>query len=235
MKQIHMILIGVGVLFAAAFALTRPASESVRLPETQKDPNPVRTRAADRDVLSQSAPSSLVDPSAIHDSVETRQSVSQTPSTSNLTIKQSGTSPQTVQRNRRVSPRAMQTASQVLSDPFSDESRPRVDSIRYEISPREESVSQPALLPAQSPAALIEIDDPRVSHPEARERLTGVALDFTAALTQSGLDPANPGYREIWDRERIVAETRFRSMYGGQAWMNHHIQSHHAQAEPTAP
>lgn len=235
MKQIHMILIGVGVLFAAAFALVRPASVSARLPETQEDSHPVRTRAAVRDVFSQSAPSSRVDPSVIPDSVETRQSVSQTSSATNLPNKQSGSSPRNVQRNRRVSPRAMQTASQVLSNPSSDDSRPEVGSILHEISPREESVSQPALLPAQSPAVLMEIDDPRVSNTEARERLTGVALDFTTALTQSGLDPASPGYREIWDRERIVAETRFRSMYGGQAWMNHHIQSHHAQVEPTAP
>jgi O-methyltransferase involved in polyketide biosynthesis len=109
-----------------------------------------------------------------------------------------------------------------------------VGSILHETSPRRESLTKPALLPAQSPAVLIETDDPLVSHPEARERLTAVALDFTTALAQSGLDHASPDYRKLWDEEHIIAETRFRSMYGGQAWMNHHIQSHHAQAEPAA-
>jgi hypothetical protein len=83
--------------------------------------------------------------------------------------------------------------------------------------------------PVLQPAALIEIDDPAVSQVDAQKRLTKLASDFTSTLAQSGLDPADPGYRQLWDRERANADARFRSMYGGQAWMNHHIQSHHAQ------
>lgn len=86
--------------------------------------------------------------------------------------------------------------------------------------------------PARSPAALIEIDDPTVSQPDARERLGEIASNFTNTLTRSGLDPADPGYLHLWERERAVADARFRSMYGGQVWMTHHIQSHHAQFRP---
>ncbi len=86
------------------------------------------------------------------------------------------------------------------------------------------------LPPALPPAALIELDDPAVAQADAQRRLTAIASDFTDALNQSGLDPADPGYRQLWDREQASADARFRSMYGGQAWMNHHIQSHHAQS-----
>ena len=83
----------------------------------------------------------------------------------------------------------------------------------------------------QTPVVLLEIEDPAVSNPEAKERLAAVAADFAAELTGSGLDPAGLAYRQLWDRERIAADTLFRSMYGGQAWVRHHIQLHHARAQ----
>jgi hypothetical protein len=230
-----MVLIGVGVLSAAVCAVRSPAPVAVTLSETPEVSHPVRLRAAGRDVLSQRASSTRVYPIEFTDISGTRRPVSQATSSFNSPLRLSGSSPQSPPRNRHVAPRAVETSSQVLSNQVLDFSRRRTSAILPETSPGKESLTKPALLPAPSPAVLIEFDDPLVSHPEARERLTAVALDFTMALTQSGLDPASPGYRAIWDRERIVAETRFRSMYGGLAWMNHHILSHHARAEPKAP
>jgi hypothetical protein len=87
------------------------------------------------------------------------------------------------------------------------------------------------LRPSITPAVFIEIDHPAVSSPDAGERLGEIAGEFADAISQSGLDPATPGYRQLWDREQVIADTRFRSMYGGHAWMAHHIQSHHAMSE----
>ncbi len=85
------------------------------------------------------------------------------------------------------------------------------------------------------PAVLIEIPNESVSSPEAQERLQGVAEEFSASLNGSGLEPASIGYRNLWNMEQIKADTRFRSMYGGQAWSQHHIQTHHAEQSGTTP
>lgn len=101
--------------------------------------------------------------------------------------------------------------------------------------PQDTAELMPDMPPAPQPAVMIDIDDPAVSLPDDKERLSAIASDFTDILTRSGMDPASPAYRQLWDREGIVADTRFRSMYGGHVWMNHHIQSHHAQNGAPTP
>jgi hypothetical protein len=86
-----------------------------------------------------------------------------------------------------------------------------------------------------SPAVLIEIDHHAVSSPAAMEHLGEIAADFVDALTQSSLDPATPEYQQLWNRERAAADARFRAMYGGHAWMAHHVQSHHLQMSRQEP
>lgn len=81
--------------------------------------------------------------------------------------------------------------------------------------------------PVAFPAALIQIDHPAVASPRAEQQLDEIAGSFTEALQQSGLDPAAPEYRQLWNREQALADARFRAMYGGHAWMAHHVQSHH--------
>ncbi len=98
-----------------------------------------------------------------------------------------------------------------------------------------ELAKQSDLAPVNIPAVLIDIADGAVSSPEAQERLQEVAEEFTAALNDSGLEPVSPAYRHLWDIERIRADTRFRSMYGGQAWSQHHIQTYHAAQSETVP
>lgn len=90
-------------------------------------------------------------------------------------------------------------------------------------------------LPTLSPALAIDLDHPAVSHAEARERLDALADDFNDSIAQSGFDPASPEYRQAWDRETSTADARFRSMYGGRAWLSHHIHLHHSLQLPSGP
>lgn len=85
------------------------------------------------------------------------------------------------------------------------------------------------------PAVAIDLDHPAVSQPQARERLADIAEDFAQSVVESGLDPASPEYRQVWDREAATADARFRSMYGAQAWKSHHIQVHHSRLLQPAP
>lgn len=106
---------------------------------------------------------------------------------------------------------------------------PKLHPATQEHSVRDVSGSMPYLQLVPQPAVMFDFDDPVVSQPEAKERLEAIASDFSGNLTRSGIDVASPAYRQLWDREAAVADVRFRSMYGGHVWMNHHIQSHHAQ------
>jgi hypothetical protein len=94
---------------------------------------------------------------------------------------------------------------------------------------REHSPGQP---PFAFPAVLVEIDLPSLSSPEAADRLVEVAGEFADALDRSGLDPAAQEYRHVWNREKSIADARFRAMYGGHAWMAHHVQAHHLLNSP---
>lgn len=98
-----------------------------------------------------------------------------------------------------------------------------------------EIVEQTLPAPPAQPAVLIDFGHESVSSPEARERLDEVAQQFTDTLTGSGLDPASEEYRNLWDEQQSAADTRFRSMYGGQAWASHHIRSYHAAHPEPAP
>jgi hypothetical protein len=71
-----------------------------------------------------------------------------------------------------------------------------------------------------------------VSSPGAAARLVEVVGEFTDALDRSGHDPAAPEYRHVWNREKSIADARFRAMYGGHAWMAHHVQAHHLLNRP---
>lgn len=97
------------------------------------------------------------------------------------------------------------------------------------------NVEQASFAPPTQPAALIDIGHEAVSSPEARERLDEIAREFTESLTESGLDPESEEYRGLWDEQQIATDARFRSMYGGQAWSQHHIQSHHSANPVTVP
>jgi hypothetical protein len=87
-------------------------------------------------------------------------------------------------------------------------------------------VKQPAALPV----AMIDIGDPRISDATAISRIDAIARDFADSLNTSDLAPSDPAYRELWDEQLIKADTRFRSMYGGQAWLRHHVQLHRIMA-----
>jgi hypothetical protein len=88
--------------------------------------------------------------------------------------------------------------------------------------------------PAALPVAMIDIGDPQISDAPAIARIDAIARDFADSLNTSGLDPSDPAYRKLWDDQLIKAETRFRSMYGGHAWLRHHVQLHRIMASATS-
>lgn len=130
--------------------------------------------------------------------------------------------------------RSNRPLSSIESRP-SVESVPKVNTATWEHFTGDASAPVPYIQPAPQPAVMVDFDDPAVSLPDAKERLEAIASDFSGNLTRSGMDVASPAYRQLWDREAAVADARFRSMYGGHVWMNHHIQSHHAQLGYTEP
>lgn len=114
-------------------------------------------------------------------------------------------------------------------------SLPVAQSDRPDFKLQVSAVSVPDSTPATPPAVMVDIDDPAVSMPGAKERLAAIASDFSDILARSGMDPGTPAYRQLWDREAAIADARFRAMYGGHVWISHHIQSHHAQTSSPKP
>ena len=109
------------------------------------------------------------------------------------------------------------------------------DSGPLDLTQQQATYPAPGQTAPLGPAVLIEIDHPAVSSPAAKEQLGEIAADFADALEQSALDPATPEYHQLWNRERAAADARFRAMYGGHAWMAHHVQSHHLQMSRQEP
>jgi hypothetical protein len=235
MSRIFLNLTGAGLLAAAVLILLRPEPQSARVAPSPEFSHPAKSRNAVNETVYQSESISREHRPDFPAAVETRGSAFRERSASDPLTSRSVASPQIVRRSHRPLSRFAHTGSPEIAGGNPDESRQMAGSVTHEAAPHKEPDSKSDDIPLQSPAVLLEIDDPRVSHPEAKERLAAVATGFSTALTGSGLDGASPEYRELWNRERILAETRFRSMYGGQAWMNHHIQSHHAQAGPASP
>lgn len=89
--------------------------------------------------------------------------------------------------------------------------------------------------PVSLPVAMIDMDDPQVSDAAAIARIDAIAREFANSLNASGLDPSDPAYRELWNEQSIKADTLFRSMYGGHAWLRHHVQLHRTLATTPSP
>lgn len=232
MSRMLLNLAGVALLAAAVLVLLRPTPPAAWMAGMHESlpPAPKTVRAAGNFPTSHRETLSAAPPLGPAATVELPDTPSRTTPSVAPTSRSQSSSPDG-RRSRRIPLRVALAASSASPSIASESHNTNAaDAFSQQVL---ESVF--ASIPPQIPAVLIEIDDPLVSHPEARERLAAVATDFTTPLTESGLDPASPAYQELWDQERILAEIRFRSMYGGQVWMNHHIQSHHAAADPSQP
>ena len=98
-------------------------------------------------------------------------------------------------------------------------------------------VTETAVIPTEisrptAPVALTDTGDPALAAAPEAARIEAIAAEFSATMTQSGIDPADPAYRKLWDAERTRADTLFRSLYGGHVWMRQHVRIHQAAAVP---
>lgn len=96
--------------------------------------------------------------------------------------------------------------------------------LRKEIEDLDETSGQLTIL---QPAAWVDLgDDPAIStaHSQGIQR---IAEELKQQIAESGLDPASPEYRRLWNRAVRESDWKFRARYGARAWTRHHIQAHH--------
>jgi len=62
----------------------------------------------------------------------------------------------------------------------------------------------------------------------AGEFLEQLAQDFKAKMEGSGLSPADPAYKALWESEAFLNDIRFQTTYGNALWLQHHNQSQEA-------
>lgn len=70
----------------------------------------------------------------------------------------------------------------------------------------------------------VEPSDPTeaAATPEIETFLDELSTDFKTKVEDSGLDPASPQYRTLWNNEAMMNDIRFKATYGDQAWLRHH-------------
>lgn len=99
--------------------------------------------------------------------------------------------------------------------------------LRREVELLEETSSQFTVL---QPAAWVDLgDDPAVSTAHS-QGIQHIAEELKDQIAESGLDPASPEYRRLWNRAVRESDWKFRARYGARAWTRHHIQAHHMAA-----
>jgi hypothetical protein len=240
MRRNHTILVG-GLLLvlAAIVAMNSTSLSSVSSsPQTNEKPSSVQTRLSVRSVeirrsfTHQTTSANMADSSASRNYRQETQSYSSTgfakdesganSSSSSIWNQPSNSVPQSSRFGATTTAASLQRRYASPATVTTHSSSEVVDTTKN-------------LVPALQPAAFIVTDDINVSTPEAQERLHAIVADFTNALEMSGNFPTDPAYRGLWDREQAIADARFRSMYGGHVWMNHHIKGHHAQSETLPP
>jgi hypothetical protein len=96
--------------------------------------------------------------------------------------------------------------------------------LRIEAERLEDSSPQPTVL---QPAAWVDLgDDPALSTANT-QGIQQIAEELKEKIDSSGLDPASPEYRRLWNRAVRESDWKFRARYGARAWARHHIQAHH--------
>ncbi|MEY3896646.1 MAG: hypothetical protein RLZZ214_2166 [Verrucomicrobiota bacterium] len=77
------------------------------------------------------------------------------------------------------------------------------------------------------PAVWVDLGAASSLSQDKQDEIQGLAESLGRKITESGLDPASPEYKQLWDEAVVDSDQLFRQRYGNQAWMEHHIQAHH--------
>jgi len=84
------------------------------------------------------------------------------------------------------------------------------------------------------PAAIFETDS-SVNDPAISAGLDEIARDFVSAMETSGLAPDSIAYLRLWNLQQLIADTRFKTRFGGAAWMKHHLATRVIPTHQTTP
>jgi hypothetical protein len=80
---------------------------------------------------------------------------------------------------------------------------------------------------APQPAVWVDLGAASSLSQDQQDEIQNLAESLSRQITESGLDPASPEYKQLWDKAVVDSDQLFRQRYGNQAWMEHHIQAHH--------
>lgn len=81
--------------------------------------------------------------------------------------------------------------------------------------------------PAPQPAVGVDLGSASTLTPEQDQEVQQMAEELTERLSCSGLDPASPEYRRLWNDTVRQSDFIFMQRYGAEAWEAHHIQAYH--------
>jgi len=84
------------------------------------------------------------------------------------------------------------------------------------------------------PAAIFESDS-SVNDPAIDAGLDEIARDFVNAMETSGLAPDSIEYLRLWNLQQLIADTRFKTRFGGAAWTKQHLASRVIPTQETTP
>ena len=77
------------------------------------------------------------------------------------------------------------------------------------------------------PAVWVDLGAASSLSQDKQDEIQGLAESLNRRITESGLDPASPEYKQLWDEAVVDSDQLFRQRYGNQAWLEHHIQAYH--------
>jgi hypothetical protein len=80
---------------------------------------------------------------------------------------------------------------------------------------------------ASQPAVWVDLGAASSLSQDKQDEIQGLAESLSRKITESGLDPASPEYKQLWDEAVVDSDQLFRQRYGNQAWMEHHVQAYH--------
>ncbi len=81
--------------------------------------------------------------------------------------------------------------------------------------------------PGLQPAAWADLGSASTLTPAQDHEVQQMAEELAARLSHSGLDPASPEYRRLWDDAVRESDFIFMQRYGGEAWEAHHVEAYH--------
>lgn len=91
-------------------------------------------------------------------------------------------------------------------------------------APEDQVVTDPN---TPQPAVWVDLGAASSLPQDKQDHIQGLAESLSRKISESGLDPTSPEYKQVWDDAVVASDQLFRQQYGNQAWMEHHIQAHH--------